>query len=135
MGALQCGQVITRPLGNVQPGGVPGLRKGQRAQGPLKQQGSCPTQTQQWTLNPKVYPFAPQDHVVSDAKHFAGPCYTCGSGKHWLRDCPKQGEYEELCKKRIVKGPLKAYKVAMFTVKASRDPNMVNPTSEEEGFA
>ncbi len=34
-----------------------------------------------------------------------------------------------------MKGPLKAYKVAMFAVKASQDPNTVNPTSEEEGFA
>ncbi len=94
-----------------------------------------PAQTQQWTTNPKVYPFSPQDHVMSDAKHFTGPCYACGSEKHWLRDCPKRGEYEELCKKRIVKGPSKVYKVTMFTVEASWDPNTVNPTSEEEGFA
>src|SRR5258707_14503882 len=94
-----------------------------------------PAQTQQWTSNPKVYPFTPQDHVMSDTKCFMGPCYACGSGKHWLRDCPEQGEYEELCKKKIMKGPLKAYKVAMFTVEASQDPDMVNPTSEEEGFA
>src|SRR5258705_12622846 len=65
-----------------------------------------PAQTQQWTPNPKVYPFAPQDHIMSDAKCFMGPCYACGSGKHWLRDCPKQGEYEELCKKRIVVTPV-----------------------------
>ena len=86
------------------------------------------------TQDPKVYPFTPQDHVISDAKCFAGPCYTCGSEKHWLRDCPKQGEYEELRRKKIVQGPSKAYKVTMFAVKASQDPGMASPTSGEEGF-
>ena len=88
----------------------------------------------QRTQNPKVYPFAPQDHIISDAERFAGPCYACGSGKHWLRDCPKKGEYEELRRKKIVQGPSKAYKVAMFAIEAARDPSATSPASEEEGF-
>ena len=50
---------------------------------------------------------------MSNLKHFTGPCYACGSEKHWLRDCPKRGDYDKLKEKKLVKGPSKAYKIAI----------------------
>ena len=62
--------------------------------------------------------------------------HTCGSKKHWLRDCPKRGEYDKLKEKKLVKGPSKAYKIAMYAIEASQESDKVCPTcSEERGFA
>ena len=67
----------------------------------------------------QMYPFSPQDQVVSELKQFAGPCYMCRSEKHWLRDCLKRSEYDKLKEKKLMKGPSTAYKITMYTVEAS----------------
>ena len=73
---------------------------------------------------------------MSESKRFAGPCYACGSKKHWLRDCPKRGEYDKLKEKKLVKGPSKAYKIAMYAIEALQESDEACPTcSEERGFA
>src|SRR5260370_13748618 len=68
-----------------------------------------------------MYPFSPQDQVVSESKCFAGPCYACGSEKHWWRDHPKRGDYDKLKEKKLVKGPSKAYKIAMYAMEALQE--------------
>src|SRR5260370_9384487 len=55
---------------------------------------------------------------MGSSKHFAGPCYACGSEKHWLRDRLKRGDYDKLKEKKLVKGPSKAYKIAMYAMEA-----------------
>src|SRR5260370_15603209 len=71
----------------------------------------------------QTYPFSPQDQVVSKSKR-------------WLRDCPKRGDYDKLKENKLVKGPSKAYKIAMYAMEASWEASEVHPTrTEERGFA
>ena len=74
---------------------------------------------------------------MSKSKHFTGLCYACGSEKHWLRDCLKRGEYDKLKEKKLVKGPSKVYKIAIYAIEALWESDKVCPThySEERGFA
>src|SRR6266478_9625289 len=71
-----------------------------------------PLNPKHWDQETQMFPFLPQDQVMSNLKHFAGPCYTCRSEKHWLRDCLKRGDYDKLKEKKLVKGPSKAYNIA-----------------------
>ena len=70
---------------------------------------------------------------MSKSKCFAGPCYACSSEKHWLRDCLKREEYDKLKEKKLVKGPSKAYKIAMYAMEASQESGELCPTCSEEG--
>ena len=73
---------------------------------------------------------------MSNSKRFAGLCYACGSEKHWLRDCPKRGDYDKLKEKKLVKGPSKVYKIVMYAMEALQEASKVCPTCiEERGFA
>jgi hypothetical protein len=46
---------------------------------------------------PCTYAFPLQDDKVS-VKKPPGPCFVCGSQKHWKRECPHLGAYEEAWK-------------------------------------
>ena len=67
---------------------------------------------------------------MSNSKQFTGPCYACGSKKHWLRDCPKRGDYDKLKEKKLVKGPSKVYKIAMYAMEASREASKDEVSTE-----
>ena len=89
-----------------------------------------------WDQETQMYPFSPQDQIMSKSKCFTGLCYACGSEKHWLRDCLKRGEYDKLKEKKLVKGPYKAYKIAMYAMEALQESSKVCLThTEERGFA
>src|SRR5260370_572680 len=85
-----------------------------------------------WDQETQTYPFSPQDHVMSDLKHFAGPCYACGLEKHWLRDCPKRRDYDKLKHKNLVKGPSKAYNITMYTMEALQEARQAFPTHPQK---
>src|SRR5260370_37235076 len=80
-----------------------------------------------------MYPFSPQDQVTSKSKRFAGPCYACGSEKHWRRDHLKRGDYDKLKEKKLVKSPSKAYKIAMYAMEASWEASEDEVSSERPG--
>src|SRR5260370_6846699 len=95
-----------------------------------------PLTPKHWDQEAQMFPFSPQDQVMSDSKQFAGLCYACGSEKHWLRDCLKRGDYDKLKEKKLVKGPSKVYKITMYAMEASWEASEVQPThTEERGFA
>src|SRR5260370_22007797 len=81
----------------------------------------------------QMFPFSPQDQVVSGSKCFTGPCYACRSEKHWLRDHLKRGDYNKLKEKKLVKGPSKAYKIAMYAMEALREASKDEVSTERPG--
>ena len=80
-----------------------------------------------------MFPFLPQDQVISGSKCFTGLCYACRSEKHWLRDCPKRGDYDKLKEKKLVKGPSKVYKIAMYAMEASWEASKDEVSTERPG--
>src|SRR5260370_30913691 len=73
--------------------------KGMRTQigSPFNHQNKpSPSNPKCWDQETQMFPFSPQDQVMSNFKCFAGPCYACGSEKHWLRACLKRGDHDKL---------------------------------------
>ena len=82
----------------------------------------------------QTYPFSPQDQVMSESKCFTSPCYACRSEKHWQRDCLKRGDYDKLKEKKLVKGPSKAYKIAMYAREALREASKDEVSTEAQHY-